>query len=219
MIEISKIKNKSIMLIIDDTISKKAKPRTKALNYMDYCSYHHSHTENKRVYGHQIVVAILKCGKFTLPYDMIVYNKDVKSKIDIATDIIKELESYIKIDYVLANSWYSSKSVIQTAINANYNYIGALRTNRVIYPNDKRKGIQIKEFAKHVQKKNFELVTVKGKKYYTYRYCGKINGFEKVLVIFSYPKDKFGDEKALKAFVSTITNKSTSEVLHIYCSR
>jgi hypothetical protein len=52
--KLSKKTEKPIDVIIDDTISTKTKSRSKAKNTISRCQYHHSHTENKRVYGHII---------------------------------------------------------------------------------------------------------------------------------------------------------------------
>lgn len=217
--EISLLTGVHVELIIDDTISEKTKPRSKVLKPIQSAKYYRSHSKEKRVYGHQIAIAILKCGKLTLPYHMSVYDKEIESKIDIAIKIITELKWQVKIKYVLADSWYSSEKVIKAAIEAQFTYVGGLKTNRIIYPFCKKKGIQIEEFASNLRKKFFVLVTVKGKKYYTYRYQGKINGFKNVVVVISYPKDKFGEIKALKAFIWTDVTKTTNEILRIYCNR
>lgn len=217
--ENSRLTKKPIELIIDDTISKKAKPSSKAVNIIMNAQYHYSHTEGKQVYGHQIFVAILKCGKMELPYFMSVYNKEIASKISMAIKIISSLKGRIKIDTVLSDSWYSSEKVIKNTIEAKYTYIGALKINRVIYTKNESKGLQIKDFARSLKKSSFGLVTVKGKKYYTYRYCGKINGFKEVVIIITYPKGNFGDPSALKAFICSDTSKLESKILHIYTLR
>ena len=50
-----------------------------------------------------------------------------------------------------------------------------------------------------VTHKNFDLVTVKGRNYYVYRYEGNLNGIENAIVLFSYPEKAFGKPKALRA--------------------
>ena len=49
----------------------------------------------------------------------------------------------------------------------------------------------------------FDLVTVKKRKYYVYRYEGNLNGIENAVVLLSYPENAFGNPKALRAFIST----------------
>jgi len=215
------IKSKNpIELIIDDTILKKTKPSSKAVNTIKGTQFHFSHTERKTVFGHQVVVCILRCGKHTLPFEMILYNKKTLNKIEIAMKVIKEVSTLIKIDYLLTDSWYSCKKIIKLAIKKNIIYLGALRVNRVIYPNKKKsKGLQISKFILSVKKKYFNLVTVNGNKYYTYRYTGKINGLTDVCIIITYPYGKYGDKDKLKAFITTNTRLMTTEILHLYTKR
>jgi hypothetical protein len=218
--EISIKSKKPIELIIDDTISKKSKPSSKALNTIEGTQFHFSHTERKSVFGHQIVVCILKCGKTKLPFDMILYNKKTSNKINIALEVIKEVSKLIRVDYLLTDSWYASEKIINLARENNITYIGSLRTNRVIYPNNKKsESIKISKFVLNLKKKNFNLVTVNGKKYYTYRYTGKIKGLKDICIIITYPYGKFGFKDRLKAFITTNTELLTTEILHLYSKR
>jgi hypothetical protein len=209
-----------IQLIIDDTITEKTKPSSKALNTTEGTQYHFSHTKGKSVFGHQIVVGILKCGKTKIPIEIVLYNKKIETKIDIAKRIIEDISELIKIDYLLTDSWYACVEIIKLARKKDIIYLGALRGNRVIYPYRKKaKGIQISEFVLKIKKKDFNLVTVRGKKYYTYRYTGKINRLKDVCIIITYPYKYFGDEKKLKAFITTNTEFMTTEILHKYMDR
>lgn len=63
---------------------------------------------------------------------------------------------------------------------------------------------------------DFNLVTVKSKNYYVYRYEGKLNGIENAVVLLSYPEKAFGNPKALRAFLSTDASLSTDEILSCY---
>ena len=56
---------------------------------------------------------------------------------------------------------------------------------------------------------DFRLVTLKNRKYYVYRYEGKLNGIENAVVLLSYHKKTFGKPKALRAFLSTNVSLST----------
>jgi hypothetical protein len=218
--DISIKSNKQIELIIDDTISKKSKPSSKALNTTKGTQFHFSHTDRKTVFGHQIVVCILKCGKKEFPFDMILYNKNTSSKVEIALKVIEEVSKLIKVDVLLTDSWYASEKIIKLAREKNITFIGSLRTNRVIYPMIKNgESIQISKFIMGIKKKYFNLVTVNGTKYYTYRYTGKINGLKDVCIIITFPYGKFGIQGALKAFITTNTELMTTEILHSYLRR
>ena len=68
-------------------------------------------------------------------------------------------------------------------------------------------------------KELFHLVTVKGNQYCVYRYEGNLKGIENAVVLLSYPKNAFGNEKALKVFISTNVSLSTEQILGFYVVR
>lgn len=122
-----------VYAILDDTISEKTKPSSKALRPTEGCSFHHSHLRKKRVYGHQIVCVLLECGELKLPYYMELYDKVKQSKINMVRQIIEALPGFPTKVYVLGDSWYSACSVIKAAHSRGFEYIGALKANRVLY--------------------------------------------------------------------------------------
>jgi len=131
-----------ICLIIDDTICKKTKPSSQAKNPIQKCSFHHSHTENKQVYGHQVVGVLLQCGNLSIPLDFILFEKNLTdcngqkiTKISETIDLISSLPKPPNKGYIMADSWYSAEKVIKASLKVGFNYLGALKTNRVIYPN------------------------------------------------------------------------------------
>lgn len=219
ILNISIITKNPIEAIIDDTVLEKTKPSSKAKNPSEKCGYHHSHTKDKRVYGYQIVIVLLKCGIVKLPYLIKIYDKSKMSKIKMAIDVIHSLPKPIYGGYVLADSWYSAESVIKATKRAGYVYIGAIKTNRVLYPKKYRQSVPISFLGKNLSKDEFDLVTVKKTKYYVYRYVGAINGFRKIVILISYPENKFGKEKAIKAFVCTDCSITTTKILNIYSRR
>lgn len=97
--------------------------------------------------------------------------------------------------------------------------IGALRTNRVIYPCGIHQ--KVREFARHIRKGDAKvnLVTVGSREFYVYRYEGGLNGIPNAVVIISYPKEAFGNPKALRVFLSTNVGLSTQEILDTYTRR
>lgn len=70
-----------------------------------------------------------------------------------------------------------------------------------------------------VTHREFDLVTVKKRNYYVYRYEGNLNGIENAVVLLSYPEKAFGNPKALRAFISTNAALSTQEILSWYVCR
>lgn len=217
---ISRATGEPIYVIIDDTISEKTKPSSKAKKPTQKAKFHQSHLKKKKVYGHQIVVMLLQCGKIKFPLRISLYDKQKQSKIQMALDIISMLPPPPCRGYVLADSWYSSAKVIKASNKAGYNYIGGLKVNRVIHPKEYRMNRQVQEYAKELKIEDFHLVTVGKSEYYVHRYQGKINGIsDEVVVIISWPKDAFGIEKALKAFICTGLDLPTEMILKHYCCR
>lgn len=103
---ISKNIGNPIYVVIDDTISEKTPPSSKAKRPTEKCGFHNSHLKGKTVYGHQLVTVMLSCGKLVLPFAMIIYDKTEMSKIQIAMEIIASLPKPVKKGYVLCDSWY-----------------------------------------------------------------------------------------------------------------
>ena len=81
--------------------------------------------------------------------------------------------------------------------------IVALKTNRLLYPSGMKKKLSELAAELSVTEKGFDLVTVKKRKYYVYRYEGNLNGIENAVVLLSYPEKAFGNPKALRAFKRT----------------
>ena len=148
----------------------------------------------------------------------VLYNKSI-SKIDIVQSIAKELPEPPVMSYFLCDCWYVSEKLINTFVQKGFHTIGALKTNRLLYPSGMKK--QLSELAAElsVTQKGFDLVTVKNRKYYVYRYEGNLNGIENAVVLLSYPEKAFGNPKALRAFISTNVALSTLEILSCYVCR
>ena len=169
-------------------------------------------------YGHQAVAIMLSCNGVILNYAFVMYNKSI-SKIDIVQNIAKELPVPPVMSYFLCDCWYVSKKIINTFAERGFHTIGALKTNRILYPFGIKK--KLNEFAAllSVTHSDFHLVIVKNQTYYVYRYEGKLNGVENAVVLLSYPEKAFGNPKALRAFLSTDVSLSTDKILSYYVCR
>ncbi|SHJ70944.1 transposase [Tepidibacter formicigenes] len=142
------------------------------------------------------------------------------SKIEIVSNIIKSLPRPVKDGYVLCDSWYSCKKLFDASAESGYTYIGAIKTNRVIYPKGhERLGAKLNKYACSLDKEVFDLVTVKGKEYYIYNYVGKLNDIKKVSIVLSYPKGSFHEDGYLKAFISLDTSLAPLDILNQYIDR
>lgn len=209
---------KPIFCIVDDTISSKTKPSSQAVNPMEGGSFHQSHLKGKQDYGHQAVAIMLTCDNLILNYDIVMYDRNV-SKIKLVTQIATELPMPPTAGYLLCDSWYTAIDIIEAFAVRGFHTIGALKTNRIIYPCGVHQ--QVKAFASLMSKDDPDvlLLTVGKRNYYVHRYDGAIRGIHGVTVIISYPENAFGDPKALRVFLSTDSNLSTEEILNIYVHR
>ena len=166
----------------------------------------------------QAVAVMLSCNGIVLNYAFVMYNKSI-SKIDIVQSIAKELPVPPVKSYFLCDCWYVSEKIIHAFVLKGFHTIGALKTNRTLYPFGFKK--KLSEFAAllSVSHSDFNLVTVRNQKYYVYRYEGKLNGIENAVVLLSYPEKTFGNSKALRAFLSTNVSLTTDEILSYYLCR
>lgn len=202
----------------DDTIASKTKPSSQALHPIEDAYFHQSHLKGKQDYGHQAVAVMLSCNGIVLNYAFVLYNKSI-SKIDIVQSIAKELPEPPVMSYFLCDCWYVSEKLINTFVQKGFHTIGVLKTNRLLYPSGMKKKLSELAAELSVTEKGFDLVTVKKRKYYVYRYEGNLNGIENAVVILNYPEKAFGNPKALRAFISTNVALSTLEILSCYVCR
>lgn len=228
----------------DDTVNCKTKPSSKALRPIQGAAFHHSHLLGKRVWGHQVQSTMVSCGDVALNYDLHRYDnseqaeeaqkdtkggtseksgkskskKNVQSKIAYAVGLVSGLPIPKTKAYFMADSWYSCDKIIDACSARGYQYIGALKTNRIIYPQGIH--ISIADFAaEYITLDDVDLVTVNGHEYYTYRYEGKLNGIDNAAVVISWPKEAYKKPKALKAFICTDVSLSTVTILEYYSNR
>ena len=112
---------------------------------------------------------MLSCNGIVLNYAFVLYNKSI-SKIDIVQNIAKELPEPPVMSYFLCDCWYVSEKIINTFVQKGVHTIGALKTNRLLYPSGMKKKLSELAAELSVTEKGFDLVTVKNRKYYVYRW-------------------------------------------------
>lgn len=161
----SKTTNKPVFISLDDTVNCKKKPSSQAKLPIESAAFHHSHLLNKRVWGHQVVAAMMNCESAALNFDVHMYDGK-QSKIDYVMELSKELPVITDSkSYMLCDSWYTCPKVIEAYENRGYFCIGALKTNRIIYPQGIH--ISINDFAaEYIKLSDVSLVTVNGHDYY-----------------------------------------------------
>ncbi|MCD8216301.1 MAG: hypothetical protein LUC97_11785 [Clostridiales bacterium] len=124
---------KPIYCIVDDTIDSKTKPSSKALHPIQDAYFHQSHLKKKQDYGHQAVSVMLSCNGITLNYAFVMYNKAI-SKVSIVKNIAEELSEPPVASYSLCDCLYTSLSIMGAFLQKGFYTVGAIKTNRIIYP-------------------------------------------------------------------------------------
>lgn len=207
-----------IFCIVDDTIASKTKPSSQALNPIENAAFHYSYLKNRQDYGHQAISVLLSCNGITLNYTILLCDKS-KSKIQMICYVTNELSIAPTNSYLLCDCWYTSSAVMNSFAKRGFNTIWVAKSNHIIYPLGIRQNIS--QFAILLQKTDtaVHLFTVSNRQYYVYRYEGKLNKQGNAVVLITYPKDKFHNKKALRAFVCTNSALTTEEILEFYCNR
>ena len=135
---------KPVFCIVDNTIASQTKPLSRALHPIEDAYFHQFHLKGKQNYGYQAVAVMLSYNGIVLNYAFVLYNKSF-SKIDIVQNIAEELLVSPVTSYFLCNCWYVSEKIISAFAERGFHTIGALKTNRTIYPFRIRK--KLSEFA------------------------------------------------------------------------
>ena len=205
--------------IAGDAVASKTKPSSQASRPIEAASFHYSHLKRKQDYGHQILEILLTCNGLTLSCASILYGK-TRSKIEIAREIAEELPFPPGSAYFLCDCWCACKELIDAFAAKGFQTVGALKTNRVIYPYGVKR--HVGEFALTLCAEYpdaADLATAGGQTYYAYRAIVRPNGLDKVAVVFCFPENAFGNLSALRVFLSTDSSLSTREILNLYALR
>lgn len=210
--------------IYDDTIVVKSKPSSRAKHPTAATSSHFSHLVHKTVFGHQLLSCMLSCAKVTLPFSLQLYQKTSDetfvSKIDMVCQMAKHLPFGIRHKaYALCDSWFTCQSVIKAHACCHYDLIGALKSNRILYPTQSKLGVPVRLFAKSIPKSDASLVTVGKRSYWVYRYQGKLNDIKEAAVVISWPQEAFGNEVAMRSFLCTDVTLDAQTILNYYSNR
>ena len=206
-----------IYVLLDDSLMEKTKSSSRATHGIEGANFHFSHVKGKSVWGHNLVMLFLRCGNLRLPFACRLYTKDGKSRIDLAKELIDLLPDFHLPAYLLMDTWYTCVPLLDAAAKKGLQVVGGLKTNRILYPAGIR--IPANQFALHISQSETHLVTVGDDAYHVYRYEGSLHDIPNAVVLFCWPKGKFGDPKSLRMFLSTDVAPSTESLIHHYSHR
>ncbi|EOS20901.1 hypothetical protein C806_04709 [Lachnospiraceae bacterium 3-1] len=111
-----------VFCIVDDTISSKTKPSSRALHPIEDAYFHQSHLKGKQDYGHQAVAVMLSCNGIVLNYAIVMYDKS-KSKVKIVQEIASKLPVLPVVSYFLCDSWYTCGDIMDAFIKILDRYV------------------------------------------------------------------------------------------------
>ena len=155
--------------------------------------------------------AIVSTGSHTLCYSLQRCCPEHGSKVDMTLNAIDALSETEHPVYVLMDSWYTNAQVWNKCITKKCHLIGALKSNRILYPDGMR--ISASAYAATRKQDQFHLVTVKGQEYFVHRYEGPLNKLKRAVVLLTYPKEKFGVCNTLKVFLCSDFTLTDAEIL------
>lgn len=130
-------------------------------------------------------------------------------------ELINEFTPVTKNNYLLVDSWYTSAKILLHGLINGCHTIGRIKSNRVIYP----AGIKtnVKKFSSYIRTNETSLVTASNNKYYVYRYEGKLNDIENVVVLISWTKNDLSDNPAF--IISTDVSLDNKTIISYYEKR
>jgi len=182
-----------LFLIVDDTLAKKTGKKIPG------CGWHKDHAQNMaNVFGHQWVLSALLCKEFLLPLWAKLYHPQgtrgagsFYTKITLAQKIIRALALPVPCKlYVLADSWYWAKTLVQVCRECGYHMISQLKSNSVLWIHGKKTNVtsfldlvsSFREISLFVYGKTKTLRVAK--------FIGDIKGVGKVAVVVVKEKHK-----------------------------
>jgi len=133
-----------LFLIVDDTLAKKTGKKIPG------CGWHKDHAQNMaNVFGHQWVLSALLCKDFLLPLWAKLYHPKgtrgcgpFQTKITLAQKIIRALALPVPCKvYLLADSWYWAKTLVQVCRKCGYHMISQLKSNSVLWIHGKKTNV------------------------------------------------------------------------------
>ena len=116
-------------LIIDDTIL--AKPFGKIFTH---ASYVYSSSEDRSIFGYNIVMICWTNGTVTIPLSWRWYKKKSYSKVEIAMLLLEEIRFKWKIRncIVLYDSWYAAAKLMRLIRTLGYQFVSQIKKNRKV---------------------------------------------------------------------------------------
>lgn len=191
---------KHAVLIVDDTINHKTGTHIEGVNI------HFDHAEGKTTLGHQLVTTHLAAGKYSIPVDFELFQRDegqpdFKSKNDLAKSLIsKAVDAGFNFDCVVWDVWYFNYENTRYVESLGKDWVAGCKINRLIQIGNDY--VSLADYLKTVPDEAFKKVTVETsegeRSFWTYAKNVTLKKHhQRVRVVFSYENNIKGEPKVL----------------------
>lgn len=145
-------------LVLDDTTWQRFTKKAEAVSFVWDSSV------GKVVFGMSVVLLIWTDGKRKVPLGLRVWKKGGKSKVELAAELLGQARQRgVSPEFVLFDSWYSARSLLELIDEFGWHYIAAAKRNRLF------EGVKIGQYFRHrfgrgvgsLRKVNHQILLVK----------------------------------------------------------
>jgi hypothetical protein len=151
-------------LVLDDTTWQRQAKLAEAVSKV------WSSTAGSVRLGMQVVLLVWTDGKRKIPVSMRLWQKGGKSKVELATEMLAEAaERGLCPKYVLFDSWYTSKSILNLLEGSGWKYVARIKSNRLLDGESisKKWGHRFGQASGHLKQVTAEVRIIKdGKRYW-----------------------------------------------------
>ena len=122
----SKLVGEKGYLVLDDTTWQRWTKRAEAVSFV------WDSRIGKVVFGMSVVLIVWTDGKRKVPLGLRVWKKGGKSKVELAAELLRQAyERGISPEFVLFDSWYSARILLELIDGFGWRYISAAKRNRL----------------------------------------------------------------------------------------
>ena len=208
------------VLIIDDTLNHKTG------KHMDGVNIHFDHAQGKTTLGHQLVTSHLAAGKYSIPLDFELYQRnedqpDFKSKNELAKTLIaKAFAEGFCFECVVMDVWYFNFENTNYIESLGKNWVAGCKINRLIQTGNGY--VSLADYLQTLPKDAFKMVSVKTTKgersFWTFAKNVTLQKHhQRVRVVFSYLDETLSGEP--KVLVTNRLQWDIKTILETYLLR
>jgi putative transposase len=133
-----KLVGEKAYLVLDDTTWQRFTKKAEAVSFV------WDSAVGKVVFGMSVVLLVWTDGHRKVPLGIKVWRKGGKSKVELAAELLRQARLRgIRPEFVLFDSWYSARSLLELIDDFGWRYISAAKRNRLF------EGVRIGKYFRH----------------------------------------------------------------------